>query len=150
MPGDLETTNVLRPFATAKIEGLHQRVSFDLAKHFKGCALGDAGADATIRQGRRLAVIEVKTGDPDLPVPSSTSAQLHLLSYEARRGVEGSGIQEILPVLVTNYRVTEADRKELEIDGIKVVTIPSESGYKSDDFFKQFEAVVGLVPDIKV
>jgi hypothetical protein len=142
----LKTANLFRSVGQTPGGSLHQRVSTDLAKSFKGCALGDSGADATIRQGGRLAVVEVKTGDPDLPLPSSTSAQLHLLAREASSNGQ-FGIQEIFPVLVTNYRVTDADRKELEIDGIKIVTIPSEARYKPADLFKQFVEVAGLVPD---
>jgi len=141
----LETTNLFQSFSGVKTS-LHQRVSLDLVKNFKYCALGDSGADATIRQGPKLAVVEVKTGDPDLPLPSSTSAQMRLLTREAKRTFGVDGV-EILPVLVTNYRISDADRSELETYDIRVVTIPSASSYKTEDFFKAFVAAVGLEPD---
>jgi hypothetical protein len=55
---------------------LHERLRFGLAQDFQDSssdvALGSSAADLVIKQGAKVAVVEVKTGDPGLPLPSST------------------------------------------------------------------------------
>src|SRR5258708_6501675 len=68
---------------------LHDRVRASLAQGFKGSlpdySLGSSEADLLIHQGPRVAVFEVKTGDPELPLPSSTSTQMLLLKQRVRQ-----------------------------------------------------------------
>jgi len=126
--------------------GLHEQIRLDLAKTFPvdlTTEEDNLGADLTIREGNRLAVIEVKTGDPDLPLPSSTLAQMGLLTERARKSVN-LGVSEILPVLVTNYNVSEADKNELDEAGIKLVCLESAGHYDPKVLSQQFAAIVGL------
>ncbi len=127
----------------ASVGNLHERVVLDLAQEFPG-SRAEIDADLVIRQGSRVAVVEVKTGNPELPLPSSTSSQMRLLAKRASHECYGS---QVFPVLVTNYRVTEVDRKELEaeVDGIKIVQIASVASlYKPQDFSRDFAEIVGL------
>src|ERR1700726_234187 len=92
---------------------LHERVRIGLAQGFKGSisdfSLGPSEADLLVHQGPRVAVFEVKTGDPDLPLPSSTSAQMLLLKEQVRQQFPAQDIEEVVPVVVTNYKVSPDD-----------------------------------------
>jgi hypothetical protein len=124
---------------------LHQLVSGTLAKAFGSSDLKIPGADATIRQGDRVAVIEVKTGDPDLPLPSSTSAQMLILADQARGLFGPDEVREVLPVLVTNYQISQTDRQELESQGIKIVPIASAGKlYNAANFSSEIANIVGF------
>jgi hypothetical protein len=94
---------------------LRERVNQDLTDKFRDrfvqCATRDFSPDLVIAQGQRVAVIEIKTGDSTLPLPSSANAQMLILKDGARTRFEGA---EVVPVLVTNYLVDDADRKELK------------------------------------
>src|ERR1700737_310191 len=94
---------------------LHERVRTGLAQGFRGSlshfSLGPSEADLLVHQGPRVAVFEVKTGDPDLPLPSSTSAQMLLLKEQVRQQFPTQDVEEVVPVVVTNYKVTPADQK---------------------------------------
>jgi hypothetical protein len=131
--------------------GLHNRIRLDLANNFQADLpteeADDPGADLTIREGNRLAVVEVKTGDPDLPLPSSTLAQMYLLTSRVRAKLAQVGASEILPVLVTNYLVSDADRAELDHAGIKVVPVESPASYNSKSFCQKFARIVGITPE---
>ncbi len=132
---------------------LHERVRAGLAQGFRGSlsdvSLGPSEADLLVHQGPRVAVFEVKTGDPDLPLPSSTSAQMLLLKQQTRLRFPGEDVQEVLPVLVTNYRVSQEDQKELEEQGITVVRIDptSSSSSESATFSRQVASLTGLQTD---
>lgn len=138
----------------AAVESLHDRVSVGLARGFKGSlphySLGVSEADLLVRQGQRVAVFEIKTGDPDLPLPSSTSSQMLLLQQQARRQFPEPDVAEVLPVLVTNYKVSPDDEKELEDQGIKLVRFdPSSSlSYDSDKFSRHVANLTGLHADV--
>jgi len=129
---------------------LHERLRLDLAQEFQDSdsdvALGSSAADLVIRRGKRVAVVEVKTGDPGLPLPSSTSSQMLLLSYQAR---EKFPDKEVLPVLITNYRVSADDEKELKEQGVKLVTVTTATYpmYGPRGFSSHFAEIVGLQPD---
>ncbi len=58
-------------------------------------------------------------------------------------------MQEVLPVLVTNYRVSQEDQKELEEQGITVVRIDptSSSSSESATFSRQVASLTGLQTD---
>jgi hypothetical protein len=91
-----------------------------------------------------VAVVEVKTGDPGLPLPSSTSAQMLMLTYQARERYPG---KEVLPVLITNYRVSEDDERELKQQGIKLVPVTATYPmYGPRTFSRHFAEIVGLHP----
>jgi hypothetical protein len=126
---------------------LHDRIRTGLVEGFKDSLSADSqglsDADILIQQGGRVAVVEVKTGDPDLPLPSSTSAQMLLLKRQARQKFSEADVQEVLPVLVTNYTVSADDEKELEDQGIKVIRIDSTAS-GSDDFEKFSRRVASL------
>jgi hypothetical protein len=129
---------------------LHERLRVDLAQGFKDAesdfALGSSAADLVIKQGKQVAIVEVKTGDPELPLPSSTSSQMRLLSYQAR---ELFPEKEVLPVLITNYRVSEDDEKEFKEQGIKLVSVAATPRlYNREKFSQTFADIVGLLPDV--
>jgi hypothetical protein len=132
---------------------LHDRVRTVLAQGFKGSfpdySLGPSEADLLIHQGSRVAVIEVKTGNPDLPLPSSTSAQMLLLKQRVRQKFPEQDVDEVLPVLVTNYKVSSTDQKELEEQGITVVRIDPTSSLSSDpmNFSLRVASLTGLKTD---
>ncbi len=123
---------------------LHERLRLDLAQEFSESQpdfdLGPLAADLVIQQGPRVAVVEVKTGDPGLPLPSSTSSQMRLLAYQARQKFPG---QEVLPVLITNYRVSADDEQEFKDQGIKLVSM-AESAYEPRRFSRYFAELAGL------
>ena|SRR5258708_852578 len=133
---------------------LHDRVRASLAQGFKGSlpdySLGSSEADLLIHQGPRVAVFEVKTGDPELPLPSSTSTQMLLLKQRVRQKFSGEDVQEVLPVLVTNYQVSPKDQRELEDQGITVVRIDpsSSSSYVSGEFSRYVASLTGLQTDL--
>ena len=138
---------------TGQNVGLHERVLTGLAMGFKGSVpdfpLGPSEADLLVHQGNRVAVFEVKTGDPELPLPASTSAQMLLLKERVRQQFLAKNIDDVLPVVVTNYRVTPDDQKELEEQGIKVVRIGS-SAFRGDlgNFTREVANVTGLEADL--
>lgn len=131
---------------------LHDRVLAGLAEALPGSRsyvfLGSSEADLLVHQGRRVAVFEVKTGDPDLPLPSSTSAQMLLLKEQVQQRLlaEEPDVEEVLPVVVTNYKVTPADQKELEEQGIKLIFInPAVArNYDFANFSRQVANLTGL------
>jgi hypothetical protein len=125
---------------------LHDRVSSDLGEKFSGMLVADSGessADLVIRGRGGLAIVEVKTGDPDRSLPSSAAAQMRHLAENARR-VYGAEAQ-IIPVLVTNYKTTDIDKEELDKYGIKLVQLAANlSAYDPEKLSSEFAAVVGL------
>ena len=133
---------------------LHERVRTGLAERFSGSqsnfSLGPSEADIVVHQGKRVAVFEVKTGDPDLPLPSSTSAQMLLLREQVRQQFPEQDVDEILPVVVTNYKVSPDDQKELEDQGIKVVRLDSSTSknYDFGKFSQQVADLTGLQADL--
>jgi hypothetical protein len=133
---------------------LHERVRTGLAQRFRGSlsnfSLGPSEADIVVHQGKRVAVFEVKTGDPDLPLPSSTSAQMLLLREQVRQQFPADDVDEILPVVITNYSVSPNDQKVLEDQGIKVIRIePSTSrNYDFGKFSRQVANLTGLQADL--
>ena|SRR3984893_2976533 len=129
---------------------LHERLRLELAQAFQDSvsdvALGSSAADLVIKRGEQVAVVEVKTGDPGLPLPSSTSSQMLMLTYQARERFPG---KEVLPVLITNYRVSEDDEKELKQQGIKLVSVTATYPvYGPENLSSQFAEIVGLQPDL--
>jgi hypothetical protein len=126
---------------------LHERISVDLAGKYNvdQSITGLSGSDLVIRDGSRIAVVEVKTGDPNLPLPSSTASQMQMLTFDARNKFNAAEVEEVFPVLVTNYQVSPADRQELENQGIKIVEVPSAASiYNPSDFFNSFSDIVGF------
>lgn len=131
---------------------LHERVRTGLVQGFKGSLsedpMGLSNADLLIQQGGRVAVVEVKTGDPELPLPSSTTAQMVLLKQQARQRFPETEVQEVLPVLITNYNVSPNDEKELEGQGIKVLRIGPADSYDAGKFSRQVANLAGLQTDL--
>lgn len=78
----------------------------------------------------QVAVVEMKMGDPELLLPSSTPSQIRDFAAEARAKFKSP----IIPVLVTNYRLPDALRQDLKQDGVKVLllsdTQPGEEGIR--------------------
>src|SRR5579872_1343319 len=85
---------------------LHERISEDLKNNFHELLIESDKSnfmpDVLIRSGDRVVVVEVKTGDPGQPLPSSANVQMLILKESASRSLEGA---EIVPVLVTNYKI---------------------------------------------
>ena len=101
-------------------------------------------ADLVIPQGQEVAVVEIKIGNPELPLPSSTSSQMRLLGAQAKRSFSN---KDVITVLVTNYSVTPDDKKEFEDEGIKIVPVESAlSLYDRERFSREFAKIVGLTP----
>jgi len=113
-------------------------------------SLGQSEADAVIPQGGRVVVVRIKNGDPDLPLPSSTVAQMVLLQQQARDKFSASETQEVLPVLVTNYRVSADDEKQLGDLGIKVVRTSATFSASQDPgkLSQQIASLTGLHTDL--
>jgi hypothetical protein len=138
-----------RPNQSGVSGDLHDQIVDGLAQNF-GVAMpkyepDDPGADLTIPDGKRLAVVEVKTGNPGLPLPSSTLARMSLLLSRVHSKLPQSEEVELLPVLVTNYRVSEADKQELEQAGVKLVHIErAVSDYDPKQFSLRFAEIVGV------
>ena len=93
-------------------------------------------------------MVEVKTGDPELPLPSSAPSQMLLLQRQAREKFSGRAL-EITPVLVTNYKVSQDDEKELDDLGVKVVRIDPDSwGSDTGRFTQKLANLTGLQSDL--
>jgi cold shock CspA family protein len=133
---------------------LHERVRRGLVQGLRGSvadyALKSSDADLLVHQGPLVAVFEVKTGDPDLPLPSSTSARMLLLKDQVREQFPKENVEKVVPVLVTNYNVSASDQKELEDQGIKVVHIDASLGgsYGFEEFSRNVANLTGLQTDL--
>ena len=131
---------------------LHDRISTNIARSFRGSipgySLGANAADVLIRQGSKVYVVEVKTGDPGLPLPSSTASQMFLLKRQALKKFPDA--QEVLPIVITNYQVNQDDQKELEDQGIKVVRVDRSMPSSSDPgtFSRYVAKLTGLQADL--
>jgi hypothetical protein len=101
---------------------LHERVTEDLKRNFANALLefgtDEFRPDLVIRSGNYVAMVEIKTGDPELPLPSSANVQMLILKDKVQKQ-----FGEVVPILVTNYVLDEADRREMSADGIKVIDI---------------------------
>ena len=102
--------------------GFEQRIADDLRESFPD-SLAQVNADGfrpdlVIRSGNRVAIIEIKTGDPELPLPSSANVRMLILRDKLR-----IMFGDVVPVIVTNYMLDDAERKEMMAGGIKVVDI---------------------------
>lgn len=132
----------LTPRAIAGSARLHERISEDLRAKFRDrfveSKARDFAPDFVIRNDQRVAVIEIKTGDPSLPLPSSANTQMLILKDNAQTKL---GFRDVVPVLVTNYLIDDADRKELEIGGIKVIIIQDPT-YDSKALSDKIEGIV--------
>jgi len=119
---------------------LHERVTADLKKSFANALLefGDDPfrADLVIRSGNRVGVIEIKTGDPELPLASSTNVQMLIMRDKVQKQ-----FGEVVPILVTNYLLDETDRREMSAGGIKVIDI-KESSYDSNAISKKLREIL--------
>jgi hypothetical protein len=117
---------------TVSTRHLGERIKDDLKKQFQHRELtmdqianreaieSNFIPDLVIRHGDRVAVIQVKTGDPSLPLPSSANSQMLILKEQAARKLANV---EIVPVIITNYRIDEADRTELADSGIEILSV---------------------------
>lgn len=139
-------------FFGGRSTSLHERVRTGLVQEFKGSLsedpMGLSNADLLIQQGGRVAVVEVKTGDPELPLPSSTTAQMVLLEAAGAAEVPRGRSPGSSPVLITNYNVSPNDEKELEGQGIKVLRIGPADSYDAGKFSRQVASLIGLQTDL--
>ena len=76
----------------------------------------------------RFGVVELKIGDPSLPLPSSTTTQI--IRLVQGMDPEQSGARPT-PVVVTNYLVDENQKKDLEANNIKLVRLTSNPTAKA-------------------
>jgi len=122
--------------------GLHERISEDLKEKF-GDRFVEYNAhgfapDFVIRNDDRVAVIDIRTGDPTSPLPASANTRmLNLKDGAAKLGLPGV----VVPVLVTNYLLDPSDRKELESGGIKIITVKGPT-YDSKALSDQLEGIL--------
>jgi len=127
------------------LEELHERVKNSLSGEFGGkldFGLGDSAADVLIEQGDKVAIVEISIGDPGFSLPSSTSSRMRFLRNEAGRRFAG---KQILPILVTNYRVTQPEEDHLQTAGIALVPL-ANSNYQPKDVFASIKEKIGLSP----
>jgi hypothetical protein len=109
------------------LENLSETLTTRLSERFP-CAvksnvpLGDSVADLVLEVPDRVVVAELKTGDPDLPLPSSTVRQMKLFAERAHSQYPR---HEVIPVVVTNYQVSDSDREVLTREGVRVITLAS-------------------------
>jgi hypothetical protein len=87
-------------------------------------SLGNSFADLVVESPGRIVVAEFKTGDPELPLPSSTIPQMGFFVEQAHSRYPGC---EIVPIVVTNYAVSESDKKALGKEGVKILSVASGS-----------------------
>jgi hypothetical protein len=121
---------------------LHERIGQDLKERFGGQIvehkLPNFSPDCVIHNDDRIAVIDISTGDPTLPLPASANTRmLNLKDGAAKLGLPGV----VVPVLVTNYLIDDADRQELESGGIKIVRVLGPS-YNSKALSDQLEGII--------
>ena len=83
---------------------------------------GDSVADFVITNPDRIIVVELKTGDPELPLPSSTVPQMRRFKTAALSGCSG---RRVIPLVVTNYQVSESDMSALKKEGVRIVSVMS-------------------------
>jgi hypothetical protein len=137
-------TDIVRSATRARLN-LHDSVLTRLKEQFQAFTpdyvLGTSEADAVIEQGDKVAIVEVKTGDPEFSLPSSTSPRMRLLKDLAAATEQFKG-KTIIPVVVTNHRVGDAEKKQLDDAGIKLVPL---SGSATEKFPVEFGEQVGLV-----
>jgi hypothetical protein len=111
---------------------LHDSVLSVISGRFPDCEVSEVGRaarpDLVLRIGDKIAAVEVKTGDPELPLPSSTIAQMHLLTDSVK---DGFGGKAVTPVLVTNYLISESDELELKDAGIQVIHFEPQKSLES-------------------
>ncbi len=123
--------NTVLPSQSSAPASLHERISLDLAKSYEvDDLISDPSVpDLVIRQGSRIAFVEVKTGSPNLPLPSSTVAQMNMLTVHAKKKVDPTQGVEIVPVLVTNSRVVPQTAKNLEIKALRLLRYLRENQF---------------------
>ncbi|MGA2411406.1 MAG: hypothetical protein ABSG46_13580 [Candidatus Binataceae bacterium] len=119
---------------------LHERITAGLMGAYPD-ALIEPGvdkfrADMVIRSGSRVAMIEIKTGDPESPLPSSANVQMLILKDRIQRQ-----FMDVVPVLITNYRLDESDYEEMSASGIKVIDIEG-SVYDSKAVANKLNAIL--------
>jgi len=85
---------------------------------------GNSFADLVIERPDKVIVAELKTGDPGLPLPSSTYPQMGLFIEQARTRYPG---REIVPLVLTNYGISDADKKVLGDEGVQILDVASRS-----------------------
>jgi hypothetical protein len=109
---------------------LHEKIIGSLIQGFGGAIIEPTvqgiEPDLLLRIGNKVVLIEVKTGDPTLPLPSSTASQMKLLAGEAQRFLAGQDLElELDSVLLTNYKIFPDQKAELLDGGIKVMDLPA-------------------------
>jgi hypothetical protein len=95
-----------------------------------------------IEQGDKVAILEISIGDPGFSLPSSTSSRMRFLRNEAGRQFAG---KHILPIIITNYRVTHPEEDLLQTAGIGLVPLPN-SNYRPEDVFASIKEKIGFSP----
>jgi hypothetical protein len=85
---------------------------------------GNSFADLVIERPDRVIIAELKTGDPELPLPSSTYPQMGLFIEQARRRYPD---REIVPLVLTNYGISESDKKVFSEEGVQILSVGSRS-----------------------
>ena len=119
-----------------KLSELTSRLSVRFPKAVKANVdFGRSFADIVIERPGRIIVAELKSGDPKLPLPSSTIPQMEFFVAQAHNRYPGC---DIVPVVVTNYDVSETDKRALDREGVKILNIASGSiDTMVADFLKQ-------------
>jgi hypothetical protein len=111
--------------ATSLREALLDALSDDLGSSVLPTDPSEVAPDFFFKlpESDRVALVELKFGDPGLPLPSSTSSQIKLLRNSLS---QQSGGKSPTSIVVTNYTVFPDQRKELAANGIKLVTVPKD------------------------
>jgi|SRR5271156_5923240 len=116
--------------ASPRTDRIRESVLEGLTQEFGGAvlkadALG-ANPDLVLKFPNAVALVDIKTGDPSLSLPSSTDARMALLTRAVQPSHAG---KKLVPIVVTNYQVFPAQKAALEASGIKIVSI--DTGFDS-------------------
>ena len=134
-----------RTLGQIETPSLSQRVCKDLRQKFGDQIVDlnstDFAPDLVIRDDKSALLIEFKMGDSTQPLPASANAQMLTLKEKAIGELGNAKIAEIVPVIVTNYEIDDADRGELKKAGIELIRVTDKS-YDSKAVSDRIEALV--------
>jgi hypothetical protein len=110
-------------------EKLSEEFALRLSERFphavkRNVSFGSSFADVVLEIPGRVVVAEFKTGDPELPLPTSTIPQMDLFVKQARNLYPH---REIVSFVFTNYNVSEPDKEALGKEGVKILNVASGS-----------------------
>lgn len=105
----------------------HEQVVSALSNSFGSAVVDpaarkDTGVDIVLRKENEVVMIEVKTGNPNMPLPASAVAHMRILAQEVKRVFDPKSLYS---VVLTNYRVPQDEKEELKHNGIHLFEMNS-------------------------